>query len=126
MKKNSLARQAIYNSSIVICEFLQDVHPHDGNIVLICNARRLSTLQWYFMSHVVCFALPEKELVKKKGYTATNPTTKADETKEGSIVLHTVGQSDSGNMHLIDDNLADVKDVTFSAKIQKSAFVDIR
>ncbi|KAG9411040.1 hypothetical protein AC1031_016692 [Aphanomyces cochlioides] len=126
LKKNSLARQAIYISSVVICEFVQDVYLQDGNFVLNCNARRLSTLQWYFMSHVVCFALPEKELVKKKGYAMTNPTTKADEAKAGQLVLHTLGQGDSGHIHLFDDNLADVKDLAFSIKILRNTSVVIR
>ncbi|KAH9185419.1 hypothetical protein AeNC1_012606 [Aphanomyces euteiches] len=126
LKKNSLARQAIYNSTVVICEFVQDVYPQDGNIVLHSNARRLSTLQWYFMSHVVCFALPEKELVRKKGHTSTNPTTKTEDAKEGRLILHTVGQGTSGHIHLFDDNLVDVKDLAFGVKILRNSSVVIR
>ncbi|CAK4397460.1 unnamed protein product, partial [Aphanomyces euteiches] len=123
LQKNSLARQAIYNSSAIICEFVQDIYLQDGNFVLNCNARRLSTLQWYFVNPVGCFALPEKELVKKKGYAVTNPTTKADDAKAGQLVLHTVGQGDSGHIHLFDDNLADVKDLAFSIKILRNTSV---
>ncbi|CAK4628528.1 unnamed protein product, partial [Aphanomyces euteiches] len=126
LKNNSLSRQAIYNSTVVICEFVQDVKFYDANIVINCNARRLSTLQWYFTSHVVCFGLPEKELVRKKGFTVTNPTTRAGEGKEGRLILHTVGQGDSGHIHLFDANLADVKDLAFSIKILRNVDVVVR
>ncbi|ETV79578.1 hypothetical protein H257_06838 [Aphanomyces astaci] len=97
--------------------------------VLECKARRLSTLQWYFMSQTMCFGLPEKELSKQK--QSGNPTldivtTKGDESSihlreqgKGDI-FHVINQSDSGHVHLLDDQLVDVKSLAFNIKILRN------
>ncbi|EQC24833.1 hypothetical protein SDRG_17278, partial [Saprolegnia diclina VS20] len=77
--KNSLARQAIFNSSSILCDYLSGIEPDHSagskGSILICKARRLSTLQWFFMNHVTCFGLPEKELRAKKKMLQTSSIT---------------------------------------------------
>ncbi|KDO20375.1 hypothetical protein SPRG_13757 [Saprolegnia parasitica CBS 223.65] len=51
LAKNSLARQAIFNSSSIVCDYLDGMVPDtevgSQGSLLICKARRLSTLQWF-------------------------------------------------------------------------------
>ncbi|KAF0690038.1 Aste57867_18547 [Aphanomyces stellatus] len=127
LKRNSLARQAIFNSTAVVCEFVADVHTIDNNVVMHVGARRLSTLQWFFMSHMLCFALPEKEMTKKKGGGAsTAPSTTKGEQADGHDVMHTVGQAESGHLHLFDESLSDVKSLAFNIKILRNTHVTIK
>ncbi|RHX99366.1 hypothetical protein DYB36_002513 [Aphanomyces astaci] len=56
LAKNSLGRQVIFNTTCITCEFVGDFTVEkDGSAVIHCKARRLSTLQWYFMSQTLCF-----------------------------------------------------------------------
>ncbi|RHY59357.1 hypothetical protein DYB38_000515 [Aphanomyces astaci] len=72
LAKNSLGRQVIFNTTCITCEFVGDFTVEkDGSAVIHCKARRLSTLQWYFMSQTLCFGLPEKERSKKRSKVAT-------------------------------------------------------
>ncbi|EQC38804.1 hypothetical protein SDRG_03763 [Saprolegnia diclina VS20] len=69
LKKHTLARQAIYNSSSILCDFFSDVHEDDSIVAdptMTLSARRLCTLQWFFSTHLTCFGLPEKKLRAKK------------------------------------------------------------
>ncbi|KAF0690037.1 Aste57867_18546 [Aphanomyces stellatus] len=145
LQKNSLSRQAMYNSTSVLCDFVSDVHEVDNDepttdashrrtttdksVVMQCKARRLSTLQWYFMSHMVCFGLPERELSKKKSAAAAATTAAAKDdnaTGDGKTILYVVGQSESGHLHLLDDHLVDVKSLAFNIKILRDTAVEIK
>ncbi|KAF0690036.1 Aste57867_18545 [Aphanomyces stellatus] len=119
LQRNSLARQAIYNSTSVICEFVDDVVETDKNAaatVMHVKARRLSTLQWYFMSHMVCFGLPEKATKKKEAALAHEGTHQD---------TCSVAQSESGLLHLLDANRCDVKSLAFNIKILRDTVVTI-
>ncbi|OQS03628.1 hypothetical protein THRCLA_04040 [Thraustotheca clavata] len=128
LSKNSLARQAIYNSSSIVCDFFRDVEDdtESGDAIIVCKARRLSTLQWFFMSHLTCFGLPERELRAKKmsivqvlstnckpahdSSTRTNSVTNSTQvtitgdSHEGYLVV----QDGDRNIHLLDAMLNDV------------------
>ncbi|RHY77415.1 hypothetical protein DYB30_010145 [Aphanomyces astaci] len=72
LAKNSLGRQVIFNTTCITCEFVGDFTVEkDGSAVIHCKARRLSTLQWYFMSQTLFFGLPEKERSKKRSKVET-------------------------------------------------------
>ncbi|OQS00539.1 hypothetical protein ACHHYP_03392 [Achlya hypogyna] len=69
LKHHTLARQAVYNSTSILCDFLHDVVREDTMAAepsLVCTARRLCTLQWFFTTHLARFGLPEKKLKAKK------------------------------------------------------------
>ncbi|KAF0690034.1 Aste57867_18543 [Aphanomyces stellatus] len=128
LKKNSLSRQAIYNSTSVISEYLADVDVEDNNCVMHVKARRLSTLQWFFLSHMLCFALPEKEMQKKKGSGMATVTvvSKGDVESVRDSMMCMVGQAESGHLHLLDERLADVKSLAFNIKILRDVIVTIQ
>ncbi|OQS08032.1 hypothetical protein THRCLA_03493 [Thraustotheca clavata] len=118
LKQNSLPRQAILNSSSILCDYLCDVEGKNENTSVIeCKARRLSTLQWYFMCHLTCFGLPEKELRAKK---AKNQTLNKE---EGSMYM--VVQDGDRNIHLIDAQFADVTAMEYNIKILKDTSITI-
>ncbi|KAF0690035.1 Aste57867_18544 [Aphanomyces stellatus] len=129
LKKNSLSRQAMYNSTSVLCEYVDDVHhatTDDKSAVMECKARRLSTLQWYFMSHMLCFGLPEKEMAKKKGVAVTATTTKDDPTSDGTNNVYIVAQDEGGHLFLLDDHLVAVKSLAFNIKILRNTAATIK
>ncbi|KAF0690032.1 Aste57867_18541 [Aphanomyces stellatus] len=113
LSKNSLSRQAIYNSTAVIVEFVDDVNEDaDGNYIMHVKARRLSTLQWFFMSHTT------NSVTTTKGEVSS--------TDKSANVVFMVGQADNGHLHLFDDNLADVKSLPFNIKVLRDTAVTIR
>ncbi|KAF0690033.1 Aste57867_18542 [Aphanomyces stellatus] len=128
LKKNSLSRQAMYNSTSVVCEYVDDVATSttdDKSAVMECKARRLSTLQWYMMSHLMCFGLPEKEMAKKKGVAVTaSTTTKDDPTAATTVCI--VAQDENGHVHLLDDHLVTVKSLAFNIKVLRNTAVTIK
>ncbi|RHY24480.1 hypothetical protein DYB32_008833 [Aphanomyces invadans] len=125
LKANSLSRQAIFNSTCVLCDLVDDVDFVKDDAIVTCHARRLSTLQWYFMHHMLCFGLPEKDLAKRKQnlHTTTATDSIALESKE---VKHIVGQDSTGHIHLFDDTLADVKSLPFNIKILRNTPIVIK
>ena len=133
MKKNSLARQAIYNSSSILCDYLYGVEEDKtvkDRAVVICRARRLSTLQWFFMSHMVCFGLPEKELRAKKKQMALTvaggPTTSTASSDTSNDGLYMIVQDGDHHMHLIDESLADVTSLVYNIKVLKNTTIAVR
>ncbi|RHY25753.1 hypothetical protein DYB32_008123 [Aphanomyces invadans] len=136
LAKNSLGRQVMFNTSCVTCEFVSDFTVEaDDSSVIQCKVRRLSTLQWYLMNQTLCFGLLEKELSKKKHARApgaTHPSTvsvaKQDDTVGGTgkDIFHVISQSDSGHIHLLDDQLVEVKSLALNIKILRDTDVFIR
>ncbi|RHY16362.1 hypothetical protein DYB32_010652 [Aphanomyces invadans] len=61
LSQNSLARQAMYNSSSILCEMCYSFHDLADykNQAVIVQARALCTFQWFLMCHTLCFGLPE-------------------------------------------------------------------
>ncbi|EQC32751.1 hypothetical protein SDRG_09723 [Saprolegnia diclina VS20] len=136
MCKNSLARQAIFNSSSIVCDYLDGIEMEGTAAVLHCKARRLSTLQWFFMSHMVSFGLPEKELRAKKKYlvgsAATNnrthttvQSTALPTESSSSIGRYLVVQDGDHHMHLVDENLSDVTALVYNIKVLKDLPITI-
>ncbi|EQC32756.1 hypothetical protein SDRG_09728 [Saprolegnia diclina VS20] len=131
LAKNSLARQAIFNSSSIVCDYLDDIVP-DPDVdsqgsLLICKARRLSTLQWFFMNHLRCFGLPEKELRAKKKMMQTSTamtSTSSEDVKGNSKCI--VAQDSDGHVHLLDGGLNDVTALVYNIKILKDSTVAIQ
>ncbi|OQR87088.1 hypothetical protein ACHHYP_09561 [Achlya hypogyna] len=130
MAKNSLARQAIYNSSSILCDYLYGVEADPvvkERTVMVCRARRLSTLQWFFMSHMMCFGLPEKELRAKKKQMALTTAGGASVTSDsGSDGLYMVVQDGDRHVHLIDEQLADVTSLVYNIKVLKNTTISVR
>ncbi|KDO20117.1 hypothetical protein SPRG_14597 [Saprolegnia parasitica CBS 223.65] len=128
MAKNSLARQAIFNSSSILCDYLHGIEvDHDVDSkgsLLICKARRLSTLQWFFTSHLFCFGLPEKELRAKKKMLQTSSVTTTSE--DSTSVKCMVVQDGDRHVHLLDAQLADVTPLVYNIKILKDTTVVIQ
>ncbi|KDO20351.1 hypothetical protein SPRG_13496 [Saprolegnia parasitica CBS 223.65] len=152
LRKNSLARQAVYNSTSILCDFLWGIEPRahvngaDGAIVLV-RARRLSTLQWFFMCHLTCFCLPAKDLVIRKKATlqvkssvrsakassvwdasATDTSTIATTTDadEGTENMCLLVQDWDRNIHLLDHTLTEVTSLVYNIKVLKNTRVTIR
>ncbi|OQR85087.1 hypothetical protein ACHHYP_12296 [Achlya hypogyna] len=130
--KNSLARQAIFNSSSILCDYLDGIEPDvlepdSHGTVIHCKARRLSTLQWYFMSHLVLFGLPEKELRARKRLmqTTTNLSTASGLEVSKSVKCIIVQDTDH-HVHLIDANFADVTALVYNIKVLKDATIAIQ
>ncbi|OQR99700.1 hypothetical protein THRCLA_06414 [Thraustotheca clavata] len=134
ISKNSLGRQALYNSTSILCDFIQDIEVDtegDGTTTLIhCKARRLGTLQWFFMCHLFSFGLPEKEIRgKKKAHTKIVGGQNVSTTHTASTVVnedttissgkYMVAQDGDHHMHLIDDNLNDVTALVYNIKVLK-------
>ncbi|KDO20376.1 hypothetical protein SPRG_13758 [Saprolegnia parasitica CBS 223.65] len=123
LAKNSLARQAIFNSSSIVCDYLDGVVPDtevgSQGSLLICKARRLSTLQWFFMNHLRCFGLPEKELRAKKKMLQTS-----EDVKNNAKCI--IAQDGDGHIHLLDAGLNDVTALVYNIKILKDATVAIQ
>ncbi|EQC29629.1 hypothetical protein SDRG_12633 [Saprolegnia diclina VS20] len=151
LRKNSLARQAVYNSTSIICDFLWGIETRanlngaEGAIVVV-RARRLSTLQWFFMCHLTCFCLPAKDLLIRKKSTlqvkttlrsmkgssvrdasmaeaSTNATANADESTETMCLLV---QDWDRNIHLLDHSLTEVTSLVYNIKVLKNTTVTIR
>ncbi|OQR84468.1 hypothetical protein ACHHYP_13345 [Achlya hypogyna] len=138
MRSHSLGRQAIFNSSSIVCDYLDDIVPEGDGAVLICNARRLSTLQWFFTSHLTCFGLPEKGLRASKDKADAKLTLRT--AKSAKVASWTVPpaatpeidlaccvvQDGDGNVHLLDGALLDVTSLVFNIKILKNTSVVIK
>ncbi|KDO29628.1 hypothetical protein SPRG_05581 [Saprolegnia parasitica CBS 223.65] len=128
MARNSLGRQALFNSTSILCDYISDVREDKKHraAIIICKARRLSTLQWFFMTHMFTFGLPEKELrVKAKFQPTTQGTTAAGETGPGKEMCMVV-QDGNCHIHLLDDQLADVKSLVYNIKVLKDTTVVIK
>ncbi|KDO18353.1 hypothetical protein SPRG_16272 [Saprolegnia parasitica CBS 223.65] len=147
LAKNSLARQAMYNSSSIVCDFVDGIEPDaDGAASsIVCRARRLSTLQWFFMSHLTCFGLPEKELRAKKlsithvnvkhHHTANSSSRSSSITYPTALPLplpvpddgaYMVVQDGDHNIHLLDGQLNDVTSLVYNIKVLKNTTVTIK
>ncbi|EQC29628.1 hypothetical protein SDRG_12632 [Saprolegnia diclina VS20] len=157
LRKNSLARQAVYNSTSVMCDFLWGIEPHElpngpGSVVYI-SARRLSTLQWFYMSHLTCFGLPAKDLVVKKRSMLTvhvksprnkPPVASAMSTRSAkepsggeAITTKAIAEDDTeeffmlaqdgdANIHILDGNLTEVPSVVYNVKILKNNIIKLK
>ncbi|OQS07523.1 hypothetical protein THRCLA_20140 [Thraustotheca clavata] len=134
ISKNSLGRQAMYNSSSILCDFLDGIEVDtegDGTTTLIhCKARRLGTLQWFFMCHLISFGLPEKEIRNKKrtiagsgvaqnASLAKTTSTAAHDDSRVSTGKYMVVQDGDHHMHLVDDSLSDVTTLVYNIKVLK-------
>ncbi|KDO29569.1 hypothetical protein SPRG_05524 [Saprolegnia parasitica CBS 223.65] len=88
LKKHTLARQAVYNSSSILCDFFSDVQEDDSIVAdptMTLSARRLCTLQWFFSTHLTCFGLPEKKLRAKKQTVIQVQTKSAPSTASSAM-----------------------------------------
>ncbi|OQR88552.1 hypothetical protein THRCLA_10250 [Thraustotheca clavata] len=129
LEKNSLARQALFNSSSILCDYLDDVEKEiDGErvaAVIHCKARRLCTLQWFLTNHLICFGLPEKELRMKKrllqsSISTTVPTTSNTTIKDDpQDSKYTIAQDSDHHIHLLDSQVVDVTSLVLNIKVLK-------
>ncbi|OQR95801.1 hypothetical protein THRCLA_07559 [Thraustotheca clavata] len=133
MSKNSLVRQAMYNSTSILCDYISDIDNTSTSeqVTLTCKARRLSTLQWFFMSHMVTFGLPEKEARAKK-YRASTQTvartgsTSTEQAGAQGQELCMVIQDNAHFFHLVDENFADIQSLVYNIKVLKDTAVVIK
>ncbi|EQC29630.1 hypothetical protein SDRG_12634 [Saprolegnia diclina VS20] len=137
LAKHSLARQAIYNSSSIVCDYIGDIRDERDGPIFVCHARRLSTLYWFFTSHLSLFGLPEKKglrarkasalAVQAKAVTSGSTTPSVptavvlDESNDFMIV-----QDSDHNLRLLDFQLAEVTSLVFNIKILKNTTVTIK
>ncbi|EQC28259.1 hypothetical protein SDRG_13940 [Saprolegnia diclina VS20] len=147
LAKNSLARQAMYNSSSIVCDFVDGIEPdaddRSAASSIMCRARRLSTLQWFFMSHLTCFGLPEKKLrakklslVNVKQHPTANSSTRSNSITYPTALPLPVSVPDDGaymvvqdgdhNIHLLDGQLNDVTSLVYNIKVLKNTTVTVK
>ncbi|OQS07881.1 EF-hand domain-containing protein [Thraustotheca clavata] len=146
LAQNSLARQSIFNSSSILMDDITSIDPDalmKDAPVINCKARRLCTLQWFFISHLTLFGLSEKEIrVKKKQQNQKNRasegqnemsqlqsahTDETTSTTEGVPEGQFIIAQDSGHhIHLLDCQINDVKSLIFNIKILKNTSVMIK
>ncbi|RHY29664.1 hypothetical protein DYB32_004972 [Aphanomyces invadans] len=77
---NSLARQHMYNSTSIVLNKELMIEAEGLHSIVAIPAAELSTIQWFFSSHLVCFGLPEdpaaiRRLVSTKVGTTIVTTT---------------------------------------------------
>ncbi|OQS07527.1 ATP-binding Cassette (ABC) Superfamily [Thraustotheca clavata] len=129
LSRNSLGRQALYNSSSILCDFQHDVQSDTTNdakeTLLICKARRLSTLQWFFMSHLTCFGLQEKDLRNRKGKQMTHVSPGPSAKEDLNYGKYMVVQDGDRNVHLLDDQFVDVTSLVYNIKVLKDTNICI-
>ncbi|KDO18354.1 hypothetical protein SPRG_16273 [Saprolegnia parasitica CBS 223.65] len=138
LRNNSLTRQTVYNSSSILCDYLPPLENHKDGVTTTTSirARRLSTLQWFFMSHLTCFGLPAKDLYVKKKKTmlvktarnlmaqSAEPTTAIEE--EAAEELFTIVQDGDRVIHLLDGSFAGVGSAAFNTRVLRNAPMTIR
>ncbi|EQC28269.1 hypothetical protein SDRG_13950 [Saprolegnia diclina VS20] len=129
MANNSLARQATFNSTSILMDFVSDVDVNSA--VLACKARRLLMLQWYFLSHLQTFGLPEKDLLRAKKLAqqrrvSVQPTTTTSSNVDtAGEMLCTVAQDSGHHIHLLDDQFTDITSLVLNIKVLKDTSVTI-
>ncbi|OQR84100.1 hypothetical protein ACHHYP_13887 [Achlya hypogyna] len=134
LRQNSFARQAVFNSTSCLCDFLSDIVVENDSVRMICKARRLSTLQWFFTTHINLFGLPEKDarMIKKRVVQSGAPSVGGASTATSTAstpsaeMAYTVTQDGSNTLHLLDGNLTDVTPLVYNIKILKDTTVVIQ
>ncbi|EQC33590.1 hypothetical protein SDRG_08697 [Saprolegnia diclina VS20] len=141
--KNSLARQALFNSSSIVCDYLDGLQADGDGSIFVLHARRFSTLQWFFSSHLTLFGLPEKGLRAKKQQVATQQSQYAPSARTASAAIAcstaannanaeddardcTVVQNGDATLHLLDGRLTEVTSLAFNIKLLKNLTVAIK
>ncbi|KDO29173.1 hypothetical protein SPRG_05415 [Saprolegnia parasitica CBS 223.65] len=141
--KNSLARQAVFNSSSIVCDYLDGLQADGDGSIFVLHARRVSTLQWFFSSHLTLFGLPEKGLRAKKLQVATQQSQKAPSARSASAAIAcsttasnanaeddardcSVVQSGDAALHLLDGRLVEVSNLAFNIKLLKNLTVTVK
>ncbi|KDO20128.1 hypothetical protein SPRG_14608 [Saprolegnia parasitica CBS 223.65] len=109
LAKNSLARQALFNSSSILCDYLSGIEPDHGadskGSLLVCKARRLRKEKTH------------QTLVLSSATTATGSE---DSTRVNKCM---VVQDGDRNVHLLDAQFADVTPLVYNIKILKDTTV---
>ncbi|KDO19412.1 hypothetical protein SPRG_15492 [Saprolegnia parasitica CBS 223.65] len=130
MANNSLARQAMLNSTSILMDFVSDVDANGA--VLVCKARRLLTLQWYFLSQLQTFGLPEKDLVRAKKLaqqrrvpSVQSTTTTSTAVDASPDMLCTIAQDSGHHLHLLDDQFVDMTNLVLNIKVLKDTSITI-
>ncbi|RHY20910.1 hypothetical protein DYB25_005055 [Aphanomyces astaci] len=97
--RNSLTRQFMFNSTSILCE-LKDVPILDSKYssTVTIQARTVCTIQWFLLSHLVRFGLPEEpsvvrrlssaKVAKKAGSNSHRPSTGGSGSGLTLPVLH--------------------------------------
>ncbi|OQS07798.1 hypothetical protein THRCLA_00207 [Thraustotheca clavata] len=126
MAKNSLARQAMFNSTSIMCDYIMDIEVNStsNHVLIICKARRLSTLQWFFMNHLYSFGLPEHDLKQMKDHLKSTHATESPQGTGDNLFM--VIQDGGHHLHLLDDQLNDVKSLMYNIKVLKDTTVTIK
>ncbi|KDO32023.1 hypothetical protein SPRG_03240 [Saprolegnia parasitica CBS 223.65] len=142
--KNSLARQAVFNSSSIVCDYLDGLQANGDGSIFVLHARRFSTLQWFFSSHLTLFGLPEKGLRAKKQQVATQQSQYAPSARSASAAIACstaaananntgddardcrVVQNGDAALHLLDGQLTEVSSLAFNIKLLKNLTVTVK
>ncbi|OQS02790.1 hypothetical protein THRCLA_21324 [Thraustotheca clavata] len=127
LSKNTLTRQAIFNSTSILCDYLHGIQPdaedEQKRAIIHCKARRLSTLQWFFMNHMILFGLSEKELQVKKKTQLTTMTVKSATSgacsDQGSNGKYYFVQTGDCHIQLVDENLCQLTALVYNIKVLK-------
>ncbi|KDO20352.1 hypothetical protein SPRG_13497 [Saprolegnia parasitica CBS 223.65] len=123
LRKNSLARQAVYNSTSIMCDFLWGIEPHElptgpGSVVCI-SARRLNLLaKKRVMLAVHVRSLPTKPV--------TSPDEPPSATADATDEYFMLAQDGDANIHILDGNLTEVPSVVYNVKILKNSFIKLK
>ncbi|ETV76502.1 hypothetical protein H257_09512 [Aphanomyces astaci] len=138
--KTSLGRQHMYNSSSIITDSGLHVSGEGGGVAatITIKARTMSTMRWYFTSHLLCFGLAEEPTALRKTSTTNGAKTpisihvaseaKLDKVTPSSATtfdamgdVHFLVQDQEGHVHLIDADKREVQALGVEVKILRDS-----
>ncbi|KDO18355.1 hypothetical protein SPRG_16274 [Saprolegnia parasitica CBS 223.65] len=133
LRKNSLARQAVYNSTSILCDFLWGIEPRahvngaDGAIVLV-RARRLNLVIRKKAALQVKSSVRSAKASSVWDASATDTSTIATTTDadEGTENMCLLVQDWDRNIHLLDHTLTEVTSLVYNIKVLKNTRITIR
>ncbi|RHY29659.1 hypothetical protein DYB32_004969 [Aphanomyces invadans] len=138
MAKTSFGRQHMYNSSSIIADMGLVVTNGDPHATITIKARTMSTMRWYFTSHLKCFGLAEeptmlRKLASSSAAKGSMQTVRQNEDKVSPSIatldpvgeVHFLVQDSEGHVHLIDSDKREVQALGVEVKILRDSQFNI-
>ncbi|KAH9127527.1 hypothetical protein AeMF1_002192 [Aphanomyces euteiches] len=98
MVKNSLSRQAMFNTTSILTDMHFRFHDMDGykGQAIAIHARSLTTIQWFLSCHTVCFGLSEESRNVRAMVSKVIGQNNNDRTGATTIMVRSSGLSGRG------------------------------
>ncbi|CAK4077637.1 unnamed protein product [Aphanomyces euteiches] len=98
MAKNSLGRQAMFNTTSILTDMHFRFHDMDGykGQAIAIHARSLTTIQWFLSCHTVCFGLSEESRNVRAMVSKVIGQNNNDRTGATTIMVRSSGLSGRG------------------------------